>query len=103
MADPAANVAEIENRVEAICELAETVCTLQKDAFDYFKKILSPALAMKWQLIVEEEVVGVDYISLTGTTLGLARGRDCASRPPCYFIVLSSLLLRMMLSGFAAT
>ena len=40
---------------------------------------------MKWQLTVEEEVVGVDYVSLTGTQLGLARGRDFAILSPCYF------------------
>ena len=44
-----------------------TVCTLQKDEFDNFKKLLSPTLAVKWQLIVEEEVVGLVYVSLTST------------------------------------
>ena len=40
---------------------------------------------MKWRLIVEKEVVGVAYISLTGIKPGLARGRDAASFSPCYF------------------
>ena len=47
VADQAANQVDIENLVEANRELAETVCTLQKDAFDYFEKLLSPALAAK--------------------------------------------------------
>ena len=58
---------------------------------------------MKWQLIVEEEVVGVDYVSLTGTKPGLARDRDFVHCPPATSILLSSLLPRMQLSGFAAT
>ena len=78
----AANQVEIGNLVDAKRELTETVLTLQKDAFEYFKKLLSPALAMKWQLIVEEEVVGVDYVSLTGKKPGLARGRDFAALSP---------------------
>ena len=36
-----------DNLVEANRELDETVCTFQKDAFDYFQKLLSPALAVK--------------------------------------------------------
>ena len=40
---------------------------------------------MKWQLVVEEKVVSVDYVSLTGTKLGLARGRDFVALYPFYF------------------
>ena len=47
VADPGANQGEIDNLVEANRELAERICTLQKDTFDYFEKLLSPALAMK--------------------------------------------------------
>jgi hypothetical protein len=83
--DPVANQEEINNLVEANRELTETVRTLQKDAFDYFEKILSPVLAVKWQLIVEEEVNGVDFVSLTGTKPGIARGRDFPALSPCYF------------------
>ena len=82
---PAANQAEIENLVEANRELTEIVCTLQKDAFDYFEKLLSPALVVKWQLIVKEEVGGVDYVSLTGTKPGLISAMDFSSLSPCYF------------------
>ena len=57
----------------------------KKHTFDYFKKLLSPALAIKWQLIVEEEVVGVKNVSLTGTQPGLVRGRDFTSFSSCYF------------------
>ena len=44
MVDPVTNKEEINDLVEANRELAETVCTLQKDVFDYFEKLLSPAL-----------------------------------------------------------
>ena len=47
VADPATNRVEIDNRIEANCELAETVCTLQIDAFYYLEKLLSPALVVK--------------------------------------------------------
>ena len=40
---------------------------------------------MKWQLIVEEKVVGVEHVSLTGTKPGNARGMDFATLSPCYF------------------
>jgi hypothetical protein len=83
--DALGNQEEINNLVEANRELTETVRTLIKDAFDYFEKILSPVLAVKWQLIVEEEVNGVDYVSLTGTKPGNARGMDFQSLSPCYF------------------
>ena len=66
-------------------ELTETVRTLVKDAFDYFEKILSPILAVKWRKIVEEEVEGTDFVSLTGTKPGKARGRDFLVLSPCYF------------------
>ena len=102
VADPA-TWEEIDSLVEANRELAETVCTLQKDVVDYFKKLLSPPLAVKWQLNVEEEVVGVDYVSSTGTKPGFARGRDFASLfPPATSILLNSLLPTMQLSGVAA-
>ena len=61
------------------------VHTLRKNAIDYFKNLFSSALIVKWQLIVEEEVVGVDYVSLTGTKQRLTTGRDFTSLPPCYF------------------
>ena len=48
VADLAANQVQIKNLVETNRELKETVCTLQKYAFDYFEKILSPDLAVKW-------------------------------------------------------
>jgi hypothetical protein len=83
--DASANQEEINNLVEANRELAESVRTLIKDAFDYFEKILSPVLAVKWQLIVEEEVNRADYVSLTGTKPGMVRGRDFPALPPCYF------------------
>ena len=67
VADLVANQEETGNLVEANHELAETIRTLQKDTFDYFKKFLSSALVVKWQLIVEEEVVGLVYVSLTST------------------------------------
>ena len=35
VADPVANQEEINDLVEANCELTETVFTFQKDAFDY--------------------------------------------------------------------
>ena len=82
VADPAANQVEIENLMDVNCELTETVCTFQKDAFDYFEKLLSPALAVKWQLIVREEVESVDYVSLARTKPGLTRGRDFMSLSP---------------------
>ena len=85
VADPAANRVQIDNLVEANRELTETVRTLQKDAVDYFKKLLSPALAVKCQLIVKEEVGGVDYVSLTGTKPGLIRAMNFTSLSPCYF------------------
>jgi hypothetical protein len=85
LADALGNQEEINNLVEANRELAESVRTLIKDAFDYFEKILSPVLAVKWQLIVEEEVNGVDYVSLTGTKPGIARGRDFTALNPCYY------------------
>ena len=52
VADPVLNQAEIENLMEANREVSETVCTLQKDTVDYFKKIFLPTLPVKWQLIV---------------------------------------------------
>ena len=64
--------------------MTETVHTLQKGAFDYFKKLLLSALVVKRQLTVREELEGVDYVSLTGTTTGLTRGRDFTSLSPCY-------------------
>ena len=42
--NPVANQVEIENLVDANHELTKTVCTLQIDVFDYFEKLLSPAL-----------------------------------------------------------
>ena len=60
VADAVANQVEIENLNEANRELKETIRTLQKDAFDYFEKLLSPALAVKWQLILKEEISGTD-------------------------------------------
>ena len=42
-------------------------------------------MAVKWQLIVKEEVRGVDYVSLTGTKPGLVRTMDFGSLSPCYF------------------
>ena len=83
--DAAANQDRIENLVDANKELNETVRTLVKDAFDYFEKILSPVLAIKWRKIVEEEVEGTDFVSLTGTKPGKARGRDFPALSPCYF------------------
>ena len=85
VADPAANQVDIKNLVDANRELTETVCILQKDAFDYLKKLLSPALAVKCQLIVKEETKGVDYISLTSTKPGLIRTMDFGSLSHCYF------------------
>ena len=41
VADPAANQVKIKNLVEANRELTETVRALQKDAFNYFEKLLS--------------------------------------------------------------
>ena len=65
MADPAANNAQIDTLIKAKYELAETIsCTFQSDMFDYFKKLLSPALATKWQVFVEVETVGVSYSEL---------------------------------------
>ena len=83
VADTALNQAEIENLVEANREFPETVCTLQKDVFDCFKKLLSSAHTVKWQLIVEEEVVGVYFVSLTSTQPGRTRGRDLISLSSC--------------------
>ena len=100
--DPQANHEESENLVDTTRELAEIFCTLQKDVLDYFKNLLSPSLAMKWQLIVEEEVVGVDDISLTGAKPGLTRGMDFLSLIPCYSRLLNLLLPRMQLRGFTA-
>ena len=37
------------------------------------------------QLIVEEESVGVDYVSLTGTKPENTKCKDFATLPPCYF------------------
>ena len=54
VADAVANQVQIENLNEANCELKETICTLQKGVFDYFDKLLSPTLAVKWQLILKE-------------------------------------------------
>ena len=89
VADPVLNQAEIENLMEANREVSETVCTLQKDTVDYFKKIFLPTLPVKWQLIVWEEVVGVDYVLLTGTKQGPTRGRDFTSLSPCCFCSLN--------------
>ena len=52
--DPVANQVQVENLLNANHELVEMVRTLQKDVFGYFEKLLSPKLAVKWQLIVEE-------------------------------------------------
>ena len=84
VADPLANQVQIENLNEANRELKETIHTLQKDAFDYFEKLLSPALAVKWQLILKEEIGGIDYVSLTGTKPRLVRTMDFGSLSPCY-------------------
>ena len=84
-ADLQAKQEEIENIVDANHELAETGHNLQKKAFDYLKKPLSSALVVEWQLTVEEQGVGMNYISLTGTTLGLTRGRDFTPQYSCYF------------------
>ena len=54
MADPVANWVQIENLLEANRELKDAICTLQKDTFDFFEKLLSTALAVKWQLILKE-------------------------------------------------
>ena len=50
VADPAAIQVEIDNLVEANCELvlAEMIWTLQREAFDYFEKFLLPVLGIKW-------------------------------------------------------
>ena len=88
VAYPAANQVDIENLMEANRELTETVRTLQTDAFDYFKKLLSPALAVEWQLTVKDEIGGVDYISLTGTKPGIIMTMDFGSLSPYYFCVL---------------
>ena len=85
VADAVANQVQIENLKEANRELKETIRTLQKDAFDYFEKLLSPALAVKWQLILKEEIGGTDYVSLTGTKPGIVRTMDFSSLSPCYF------------------
>ena len=85
MADAVANQVQIENLNEANRELKETIHSLQKDAFDYFKKLLSPALAVKWQLILKEEIGGTNYVSLIGTKPGLVRTMDFGSLSPCYF------------------
>ena len=47
MTGPQANQEEIENLVDTNRELAETVHTLQTDAFGYFEKLLSLALVVK--------------------------------------------------------
>ena len=85
VADPAADQVQIENLVEANREWKETVHTLQKYPFNFFEKLVSPALAVKWQLIMKEEIGGVDYVSLTGTKPGLIRAMDFSSLSPCYF------------------
>ena len=85
VADAVANQVEIENLNEANRELKETIRTLQKDAFGYFEKLLSPALAVKWQLILKEEIGGTDYVSLTGTKPGIVRTMDFSSLSLCYF------------------
>ena len=71
MADAVANQVQIENLNEANRELKETIRTLQKDVFDWFEKLLSPALAVKWQLILKEEIGGTDYVSLLVRNQGL--------------------------------
>ena len=71
--------------MESNREFSEAGCTLQKDVFDYFEKLLSPAFVMIWQLIAREEAEGADYISLTSTKSGLTRGRDFTSLSPYYF------------------
>ena len=53
VADPVANQVHIENLNKANRELKETIHSLQKDAFDYFEKPFSPALVVKWQLILK--------------------------------------------------
>ena len=73
VADLVANQVDIENLVDTNRELTEIVHTFQKYAFNYFEKLLLPALAVKWQLIVKEEVGGVDYVPLTGTKPGLIK------------------------------
>ena len=82
VADPSTNQAQIVDLVTANHELADTVRTSQKDAFEYFEKILLPELAVKWQLIVEEEAVGVDYVSVTGIKPGNSRGKDLLTFNP---------------------
>jgi len=47
VADLVANRVQIENLLEANRELKDTICTLQKDAFDFFEKLLSPTLVVK--------------------------------------------------------
>jgi hypothetical protein len=42
-------------------------------------------LAVKWQLIVDEEAVGVVYVSLTGVKPGNSRGKDFSTFNPYYF------------------
>ena len=88
VADPATNQAAIEDLVKANRNLAEMVCTLQTDAFDYFEKLLSPEQAVKLQLVVEEEAVGVDYVSLTGAKPGNSRGKEFSALNPCCFTFL---------------
>ena len=83
MADPVANLVQIENLLEA--NWKNTIRILQKDTFDFFEKLLSPALAVKWQLIFKEEIGGVDSVSLTGTKSGLIRNMNFSSLSPCYF------------------
>jgi hypothetical protein len=85
VAGPAANQVQIENLVEANRELQDTVRTLKNEAFDYLEKLVSSALAMKWQLIMNEEAVGVAYVSLASTKPGLKRGKDFTTLSPCYF------------------
>ena len=104
MADAVANQVQIENLNEANRELKETIRTLQKDAFDYFEKLFSPARAVKWQLILKEEVGSVDYVSLTGTKPGLVRTMDFSTLSPCYFRFVKLVApFDALLSSYAVT
>ena len=85
VAGAVANWVEIKNLNKANRELKETICSLQKGAFDYFEKLLSPALVVKWQLILKEEIGVTDYVSLTSTKPRIVRTMDFSSLSPCYF------------------
>ena len=59
--------------------------TLQSDVFDLFENLLAPDLVVNWQEIIALECMGVDYVSLSGTKPGVARGKVLGAITPCYF------------------